>query len=80
MSSRFIQPDAGRVADTRLTRFFIGGNAGGAIAALTLIGAFLGGGGKVLPSLMFWIMAAFVAGLFGGLVPAYPVDAGTHRG
>ena len=62
-----IQADARR----SLTRLLIGGNAGGAIATLSLIGTILGsGGGPPFPRELFWALTIFLIGFLsmGGAV------------
>ena len=52
--------DAARL---RQSRVLLGGNAGGVIATLTLIGASLRRSEAVVPTEIFWVLVCFVVGL-----------------
>ena len=58
--------DEGRQFRHQLLRFSTGGNAGGVIACLGLIGAMIGSDSEsTFPRTVFWVLLVFVLGLFG---------------
>ncbi len=57
--------DMAEAAAKRFTRSLVGGNAGGVIAILSLIGTIIGTSrGAPFPRELFWVLTIFVVGLF----------------
>ena len=54
-----------RAADAtlRAERFLVGGNAGGVVATLSLIGTIVGRGTAAAPRAFFWVLIIFLTGL-----------------
>ena len=57
--------DMAEAATLRFSRLLVGGNAGGVIATLSLIGTIIGTSrGDPFPRELFWVLTIFVVGLF----------------
>ena len=56
----------------RLTGLLVGGNAGGAVALLTVFGSMLTSASQnPIPKVLFWLFTAFLLGLFACLVERF---------
>lgn len=55
--------DLEKQEDLRLSRFLLGGNAGGSIASLSFIGALVGSGAPHFPRMLFFVFVIFLVGL-----------------
>ena len=66
---RVMHAQAVRENAARLARFLVGGNAGGTIATLSVVGTFISRPEETqLPTFLFWLVVTFVCGLVSSWV------------